>query len=216
MHTGSKNNISPMPADLPNSVFLFRSSHFCAGTSGSNRTLFTACLTEQDIAVCDRNCHKSIEQGLIISGATPIYLIPSRNKYGVIGPIYEDKITPKAVQASIQHNPLAKDAYERGCRPVYSVITNCTYDGVCYDAIRVSEQLRGTSSIDYMHFDEAWFGYARFHPMYKRRFAMHGSPEDHDRSGPSVFATQSTHKLLAALSQASYIHVCGAGNLFLV
>lgn len=28
-----------------------------------------------------------------------------------------------------------------------------------------------------------------------------------DRKGPTVFATQSTHKLLAALSQASMIHI---------
>ena len=36
---------------------------------------------------------------------------------------------------------------------------------------------------------------------------MHGDPADHDASKPTVFATQSTHKLLAALSQASFIHV---------
>jgi len=34
---------------------------------------------------------------------------------------------------------------------------------------------------------------------------MHGDPKDHD--GPTVFATHSTHKLLAALSQSSFIHV---------
>src|SRR3954466_9450102 len=36
-------------------------------------------------------------------------------------------------------------------------------------------------------------------------FAMRGHPKDH--KGPTVFATHSTHKLLAALSQSSYIHV---------
>lgn len=36
---------------------------------------------------------------------------------------------------------------------------------------------------------------------------MYGDPKDYDRGGPSVFATQSTHKLLAAFSQASMIHV---------
>ena len=34
---------------------------------------------------------------------------------------------------------------------------------------------------------------------------MRGDPEAH--RGPTVFATHSTHKMLAALSQASYIHV---------
>jgi arginine decarboxylase len=36
---------------------------------------------------------------------------------------------------------------------------------------------------------------------------MRGSPADHPKDGPTVFATHSTHKLLAALSQTSYIHV---------
>jgi arginine decarboxylase len=41
--------------------------------------------------------------------------------------------------------------------------------------------------------------------MYQDHFAMRGDPAAHH--GPTVFATHSTHKLLAALSQASYIHV---------
>ena len=41
---------------------------------------------------------------------------------------------------------------------------------------------------------------------------MHGSPDEHDESRPTVFATQSTHKLLAALSQASMIHVRNGRN----
>ena len=46
-----------------------------------------ACLTEGDLVVLDRNCHKSIEQGLILTGARPVYLVPTRNRYGIIGPI---------------------------------------------------------------------------------------------------------------------------------
>jgi arginine/lysine/ornithine decarboxylase len=34
---------------------------------------------------------------------------------------------------------------------------------------------------------------------------MHGDPKDH--TGPTIFATHSTHKLLAALSQASFLHI---------
>ena len=60
-------------------------------------------------------------------------------------------------------------------------------------------------SVPRVHFDEAWFAYARFHPLYKDRYAMHDrtpGPED-----PTIFATQSTHKLLAAFSQGSMIHI---------
>jgi arginine decarboxylase len=41
--------------------------------------------------------------------------------------------------------------------------------------------------------------------MYRDHFAMRGDPAQHQ--GPTVFATHSTHKLLAALSQASFTHV---------
>jgi arginine decarboxylase len=43
--------------------------------------------------------------------------------------------------------------------------------------------------------------------MYRDRYAMRGDPADHPNDGPTVFATHSTHKLLAALSQTSFIHI---------
>jgi arginine/lysine/ornithine decarboxylase len=83
------------------------------------------------------------------------------------------------------------------------VLTNSTYDGLCYNARRVEQLL--DPSVDRIHFDEAWYAYARFNPIYRDRHAMHGDPKDH--TGPTVFATHSTHKLLAALSQASLLHI---------
>ena len=85
------------------------------------------------------------------------------------------------------------------------MLTNCTYDGMCYNAAEV--QTRLAKSVDRVHFDEAWYGYARFNPMYRDRYAMRGDPATHPKDGPTVFATHSTHKLLAALSQTSYIHI---------
>ena len=108
---------------------------------------------------------------------------------------------PKALQAKANASPLAREV--AGSKPVYSVITNCTYDGLCYNAARAQDLLE--KSCDRIHFDEAWYGYARFNPIYEGHFAMRGDPADHE--GPTIFATHSTHKLLAALSQASYIHV---------
>ena len=43
--------------------------------------------------------------------------------------------------------------------------------------------------------------------MYRDRYAMRGDPAEHPKDGPTVFATHSTHKLLAALSQTSFIHI---------
>ena len=83
------------------------------------------------------------------------------------------------------------------------MVTNSTYDGLCYNVNRVVEQL--ADSVPRVHFDEAWYAYAKFHPIYRGRFAM-GVPDDMpDR--PAIFSVQSTHKMLAAFSMGSMIHV---------
>jgi arginine decarboxylase len=177
-----------------------RSYSGLVGTSGSNRVVMSAVLRSGDVAIIDRNCHKSIMQGLQITGAVPAYLVPSRNRYGIIGPIRPQEMTPEAIKAKIAASPLATMR-----TPQYAVITNCTYDGLCYDVAAAEHML--SDACDVLHFDEAWYGYARFHPLYAGRFAMRGDPAVHPADGPTVFATQSSHKLLAALSQASFIHV---------
>jgi len=180
-----------------------RSYSVLNGTSGSNRAIMSACVGDDEIALCDRNCHKSIEQGLVVTGGIPVFLRPTRNRYGIIGPVPPERLEPQAIAQSIAQNPLAKAA--AGRRPVYAVLTNCTYDGMCYHA--ADAQARLARSVDRIHFDEAWYAYARFNPMYRDRHAMRGSPADHPEDGPTVFATHSTHKLLAALSQTSFIHI---------
>jgi len=171
------------------------------GTSTSNRVIFMAAVGRDQIALCDRNCHKSIEHSLVMSGGIPSYLVPLRNRYGIIGPIPPAHLKPAAIKAAIKANPLVPKGADT--RPVYSVVTNSTYDGLCYNARRVEELL--DPSVDRIHFDEAWYAYARFNPIYRDRHGMHGDPKDH--TGPTVFATHSTHKLLAALSQASFLHI---------
>jgi arginine/lysine/ornithine decarboxylase/CheY-like chemotaxis protein len=171
------------------------------GTSMSNRVIFMAAVGRDQIALCDRNCHKSIEHSLVMTGGIPTYLVPLRNRYGIIGPIPPARLTKKAIDAAIKANPLVTKDIEK--RAVYSVVTNSTYDGLCYNARRVEQLL--DPSVDRIHFDEAWYAYARFNPIYRDRYAMHGDPKDH--KGATIFATHSTHKLLAALSQASFLHI---------
>src|SRR4029453_16194422 len=61
-------------------------------------------------------------------------------------------------------------------------------------------------AVEGLHFDEAWYAYANFHEFYD---GYHGISSTQPARSPHAitFATQSTHKLLAALSQASMIHV---------
>jgi arginine/lysine/ornithine decarboxylase len=128
-------------------------------------------------------------------------MVTTRNRYGIIGPIPPGDMTPEKIRGKIAACPLVKDIGDTN--PVHAIITNSTYDGLCYHATEVEELLG--KSVDSIHFDEAWYGYARFNPLYRERFAMRDGARNPD--GPTVFATQSTHKLLAALSQASMVHV---------
>lgn len=178
---------------------------FCVtnGSSMSNRVILMASVARGQIAYLDRNCHKSLEHGITMSGAIPTYMMPTRNYYGIIGPIPASRMTKEALAKSLGENPLTKEATDP--KPVHAVVTNSTYDGLCYNIERVEELLG--QSVDRIHFDEAWYGYARFNPIYAKRYGMHGDPAKRGKNAPTIFATQSTHKLLAALSQASMIHI---------
>lgn len=180
-----------------------RTYYVTNGSSTSNRVILMASATRDQVVLCDRNCHKSVEHAMTLSGAIPTYMVPVRNHYGIIGPIPPERLTAKALKKSVAANPLASRAPDS--TPVHAVITNSTYDGLCYNVRRVEELLGAT--VDRLHFDEAWYGYARFNPIYRDRFAMYGDPSEHTEKRPTLFATQSTHKLLAALSQASMIHI---------
>ncbi len=82
-------------------------------------------------------------------------------------------------------------------------ITQSTYDGILYNVEEIKEMLDG--KIDTLHFDEAWLPHAAFHDFYGD---YHAIGADRPRCKESmVFSTQSTHKLLAGLSQASQILV---------
>jgi arginine/lysine/ornithine decarboxylase len=171
------------------------------GTSTANKIVFFGRVTKDDVVLVDRNCHKSAEHALTMTHSVAVFMIPTRNRYGIIGPIPPDEMTPRMIKSKIDACPMTKGIESK--KPVHAIITNSTYDGLCYHATRV-EDLLG-KSVDSIHFDEAWYGYARFNPLYRERFAMRDGAKD--LKGPTVFATQSTHKLLAALSQASMVHV---------
>ncbi|MDN7013492.1 lysine decarboxylase [Methanoculleus sp. FWC-SCC3] len=169
------------------------------GTSAANKIVWLGTVTAGDVVLVDRNCHASVMHAIVMTGAVPIYLIPARNEYGIIGPIRSSEFHPGVIAQKVRDCPLIKDPASQAIR--MAAVTNSTYDGICYSAERIEEQLRDT--VPYIHFDEAWSGYARFHPLYAGRFGMH----EKDAPGPTVFATQSTHKVLAAFSQGSMLHV---------
>jgi arginine decarboxylase len=131
----------------------------------------------------------------------PVFLMPTRNNLGIIGPIPLEEFTPESIARKIEANPFAREAKNK--KPRILTITQSTYDGVVYNVETLREMLDG--KIDTLHFDEAWIPHATFHDFYKN---MHAIGRDRPRAKESmIFSTQSTHKLLAGLSQASQVLV---------
>jgi len=197
-HTG------PIAAGERNAARIFGADEtlfVVGGTSTANKIVWHGTVSRGDIVLCDRNCHKSILHSLIMTGATPIYLTPSRNGLGIIGPISRDQFAPEAIRAKIAANPAAA---QTSGKVRLMVMTNSTYDGLCYNVDAIKQSLGDT--IEVLHFDEAWYAYANFHEFYDGYHAI--SSTQPARSPHAItFATQSTHKLLAAFSQASMIHI---------
>jgi arginine/lysine/ornithine decarboxylase len=92
---------------------------------------------------------------------------------------------------------------DKSVPPVLGVLTNSTYDGLCYNVQTTTAEMSKT--LPRIHYDEAWYAYARFNPIYEGRYGMHRGERHADDA--TVTATHSTHKLLAAVSQASMLHI---------
>jgi len=155
------------------------------GTSTANKVIFQTLLAPGEKLLLDRNCHKSVHHGVVLSGAHPIYLDSALNrKYGLYGPVPK-----KTLLREIRKHPDAQAL----------ILTSCTYDGLRYDLAPIVEaaHAKGIKVI----IDEAWYGFARFHPAFRPTALEAGAD----------YATQSTHKVLSAFSQASMIHVNDPG-----
>jgi arginine decarboxylase len=197
-HTG------PVAASERNAARIFNCDHLyfvTNGTSTSNKMVWHTTVAPGDVVVVDRNCHKSILHSIIMTGAVPVFLTPTRNHYGIIGPIPLEEFSMENIQKKIEANPFAREAKNK--KPRILTITQSTYDGVVYNVETIKGMLDG--QIDTLHFDEAWLPHAAFHDFYGD---YHAIGADRPRCQSSmVFSTQSTHKLLAGLSQASQILV---------
>ncbi len=167
-------------------AFGARRTYFATnGTSTANKVIFQTLLAPGEKLILDRNCHKSVHHGVVLSGAHPVYLDSALNrKYGLYGPVPK-----KVLLDAIKKHPDAQAL----------ILTSCTYDGLRYELRPIVEaaHARGIKVI----IDEAWYGFARFHPEFRPTALEAGAD----------YATQSTHKVLSAFSQASMIHVNDPG-----
>ena len=189
-----------------NAARIFNADHcffVTNGTSTSNKIVWHHTVAPGDVVVVDRNCHKSVLHAIIMTGAIPVFLKPTRNHFGIIGPIPKSEFEPEAIMAKIKENPLLRGLDHESIKPKVMTLTQSTYDGVLYNTETIKSMLDGY--IPNLHFDEAWLPHAAFHPFYGEFHAM-----GKNRTRPKeamVYSTQSVHKLLAGISQASHVLV---------
>ncbi len=189
-----------------NAARIFNADHcffVTNGTSTSNKIVWHHTVAPGDVVVVDRNCHKSVLHAIIMTGAVPVFLKPTRNHYGIIGPIPKSEFEPAAIQAKIKANPLLQGVDAKKVKPRVLTLTQSTYDGVLYNTETIKKMLDGY--VANLHFDEAWLPHAAFNPFYGTYHAMGKKRERPMHS--VVYATQSIHKLLAGISQASHVLV---------
>jgi arginine decarboxylase len=134
------------------------------GTSTANKIVVQALVKPGDIVLVDRNCHQSHHYGLMLAGAMVSYLEAyALNEYSMYGavPLLE-----------IKRQLLALRRAGKLDRVKMLLLTNCTFDGIVYDVRRVMEECLAIKPDLVFLWDEAWFAFARFHPVYRPRTAM--------------------------------------------
>ncbi|WP_375774800.1 decarboxylase [Bradyrhizobium sp. ma5] len=139
------------------------------GTSTSNKMAVQALLGPGDIAIVDRNCHKSHHYGMVLAGAQPLYVEAfPMTEYSMYGAVPLKTIKQALLNAK---------ADGRLDRVKMIDLTNCTFDGHIYNTRRVMEECLAIKPDLIFLWDEAWFGFARFSPFLRRRTAMGAANE---------------------------------------
>jgi arginine decarboxylase len=151
--------------ELASETFGSRQTYFVTnGTSTGNKIVVQALVRPGDIVLVDRNCHQSHHYGLVQAGAHVTYLEAyGLNDYSIYGavPLREIKRTLLALRREGKLD-----------RVKLLMLTNCTFDGIVYDVERVMEECLAIKPDLVFLWDEAWFAFARFHPVYRSRTAM--------------------------------------------
>ncbi|MCD7879337.1 MAG: aminotransferase class I/II-fold pyridoxal phosphate-dependent enzyme [Candidatus Gastranaerophilales bacterium] len=124
------------------SIYGAKASFFLTNgsTSGIIAAMF-AVLNKNDKVLIARNCHKSIYNGLVLTGAVPVWLMPNYNKeWGIFENINLDYLEEilfrnKDIKAFIMTNP----AYEGFMSDVYRISTICKK----YNVILIVDEAHG-------------------------------------------------------------------------
>ena len=160
-----------------------RSFFLVNGTTVGNHAMILSTVLPGEEVLVARNAHKSILAGIILSGATPRFFLPSFDPALGIA----INVSAAAVEEAIGAHPKARVV----------ALTSPNYYGIAADVSTIvpAAQRRGKVVI----MDEAHGPHLHFHP------ALPPSAVD---VGADL-TVQSTHKIVGGMTQASMLHVKG-------
>uniref|UniRef100_A0A1I7Z2D9 Lysine decarboxylase n=1 Tax=Steinernema glaseri TaxID=37863 RepID=A0A1I7Z2D9_9BILA len=163
-----------------NAARIFNADHcffVTNGTSTSNKIVWHHAVAPGDVVVVDRNCHKSILHSIVMTGAIPVFLRPTRNHFGIIGPIARSEFDVETIREKIRKHPLLSHLDADTVKPRVLTLTQSTYDGIIYDTQVIKNAVDGqashvlaqdsvTRSLDRHLFNEAYLMHTSTSPQY--------------------------------------------------
>lgn len=133
--------------------------------------------------ICARNCHKAVYNGLLLTGADPVFFLPEiEGETGIYGPVH-----PGAIRELLDANEGTK----------LIILTSPTYEGIVSDVseiCRIAHERGVPVLVDEAH--GAHFGFG------------HGFPDGAVHAGADL-VVQSFHKTLPSLTQTAVLHLNG-------
>ena len=150
------------------------------GSSGGIIASIMSICKDGDSLLVARNCHKSVFNGLIYSGAYPKYIYPSITDMGLVGGINPSDI----------RNELEKDKNIKGV-----LITSPTYEGFTSDIETIAQIVHSYNKI--LIVDEAHGAHFNFSSNFPKTSLEQGAD----------IVIQSLHKTLPSFTQTAVLHV---------
>lgn len=163
------------------SFYNVNKSYFLIGGSTSgNLAMILSSFIQDDIVLVQRNCHKSVLNGLELAGVRPVFLSPEMDEEGG----YPLGVSLNTVKEAIKSYPELKGI----------ILTNPTYYGLQQGIEDIAEIIHAHNGIVLV--DEA----------HGAHFGLKNMPQSAIHRGADI-VVQSAHKTLPALTMGAFLHV---------
>jgi arginine/lysine/ornithine decarboxylase len=150
------------------------------GSTCGNHAMILSSFNDDDIVFVQRNCHKSVLNGLELAGVTPVFLHTEMDEDGG----YPLGVDLQTVKQAVNYHPNVKGI----------ILTNPTYYGLQQDIQDIADLIHSLDGVVLV--DEA----------HGAHFGLKDMPISSIHKGADM-VVQSAHKTLPALTMGAYLHV---------